>query len=397
MRTLSLLVLPFALACDVPSASFDGRFGTVSRQPLPMVPDASVACQPALPALVVDVPGGRAARVAFVGEAVAVASVKDAGVEVQVITPGRAAVVRSFPGAVANLSLGTSGSVLGVAWDTASVDSSVHFAVVDTVSGVASEPSQLSPSLGRSQEPVTAREPRVAARDSGFFVAWVDGRYQEPRGSGNLFGWWGLYGRAVDLLGESRGPDVQIVQTSGGSRTFDVTSSGTEWLTVWLTDSSPPSVSGRFSGTGYTPRGEPAPYAVLSERSGSGFVRLAAGADGRVLAAVPLASSTGAPRVGTIVVSRSGASSFTTWPEPEVSVSALAATSGGYVAVALPTLWQLDTEGRRVRSQALALDGLGAGDIGEVSVSVAGQRVSLVFTLVTSAGFSVWSAAECLP
>lgn len=396
MRTLSLLVLPFALACDVPSASFDGRFGTVSRQPLPMVLDASVTCQPALPALIADVPGGRGARVAFVGEAVAVASVKDAGVEVQVITPGRAPVVRSFLGPAANLSLGTSGAVLGVAWDTASVDSSVHFAVVDTVSGVASAPSQVSPSLGRSQEPVTAREPRVAARDSGFFVAWVDGRYQEPRGSGNLFGWWGLYGRAVDLQGESRGPDVQIVQTSGGSRTFDVTSSGTEWLTVWLTHSSPPSVSGRFSGTGYTPRGEPAPFAVLSERSGSGFVRLATGADGRVLAAVPLASSTGAPRVGTLVVSRSGASAFTTWPD-EVAVSALAPTSDGYVAVALPTLWQLDADGRRVRSQALTLSALGAGDLGDVSVSVAGQRVSLVFTLVTSAGVSVWSAAECLP
>ena len=75
----------------------------------------------------------------------------------------------------------------------------------------------------------------------------------------------------------------------------------------------------------------------------------------------------------------------------------LAPTSDGYVAVALPTLWQLDADGRRVRSQALTLDALGAGDLGDVSVSVAGQRVSLAFTLVTSAGVSVWSAAECLP
>lgn len=392
-----LFVIAFALACDVPSSSLQGSFGKVSRDELPTGLDASVGCQPAPPTLVVDVPGGRGARVAFVADALAVAAVTDAGVQVRLVTPDGGEVLRSFHRPAANLSLGTSGGVLGVAWDSATTNPSVEFAVVDTRSGVASAVSRLSPALGRSQEPVTATLPRVAASPTGFFVVWEDGRYAEPRGSGNLFGWRGLYGHAVDLLGEPRGADVQVVQTSGGSRVFDVAWTGREWFTLWTRDDGPFSVSGRFSGQGYTPSREPTPFAVVSERSGAGVIRLAAGADGRVLAAIPFASPTGSPRVGAIVASRTGSTPFIPWPDSEPDLKALAATPAGYVAVTLASLWQLDADGQRVRSQPVAIASAGAGSVGDVSVAVAGRQVRLAFTLETPAGASVWSAHECLP
>ncbi|MBL8939403.1 MAG: hypothetical protein JNM69_32885 [Archangium sp.] len=398
MRLLSgLFVIAFALACDVPSSSLQGSFGKVSRDELPTGLDASVSCQPAPPTNVVDVPGGRGARVAFVADALAVAAVTDAGVQVQLVTPGGGGVLRSFHRPAANLALGTSGGVLGVAWDSATTNASVEFAVVDSRSGVASAVSRLSPELGRSQEPVTASQPRVAASPTGFFVVWDDGRYAEPRGSGNLFGWRGLYGHAVDLLGEPRGADVQVVQTSGGSRFFDVAWAGSEWFTLWTRDDMPFSVSGRFSGQGYTPSREPTPFAVVSERSAAGVIRLAAGADGRVLAAIPFASPTGSPRVGTIVASRTGATPFTPWPETESAIWALAAVPGGFLAATATSLWQLDADGQRVRSQPLDFTAAGAGVVGDVSLEVVGKRVRLLFTLETQGGVSVWSTVACLP
>lgn len=86
-------------------------------------------------------------------------------------------------------------------------------------------------------------------------------------------------------------------------------------------------VSGRFSGQSYTPAGEPRPLAVLTERKASGrwsLPTVVAGGGGRALVAVAFASPLGAGRVGTLVVSRTGASAFTAWPELDVEVSALA-------------------------------------------------------------------------
>ncbi|MDP1919916.1 MAG: hypothetical protein Q8L14_26955 [Myxococcales bacterium] len=398
------LVSLLALACDVPSSAFDGRVRPVTRDERPDSFDASVGCQSSPPRFLTDLPGAAQARVAFVGEAVAVAFVTDAGsVAVRVVDPttGAERVRETFRDpAAANLALGTSGGVLGVAWDSwpSGESNHVRFATVDTVSGAASAPSRLSPRLGDSQEPVRGRTPRVSSHDAGFFVVWDDGRYAEPRrGGANLFGWQGLYGHAVDLAGEPEGSDKQIVQTADGTRSFALAWTGTDWLTVWSAGDSPVSVSGRFSGQGYTPAGEPPPLAVVAERKASGVIHLATGGDGRVLAAVPFASPLGARRLGTLVVSRTGTGAFTAWPELGVGVSALAGGPTGYVALTIDVLWQLDLDGRRLGSQQLSLEALRPGFISDTALSVEGKRARLLFTSETAAGVSIWSAVACLP
>lgn len=399
-----VLVPLLAFACDVPSSAFEGRVRPVTRDERPDSLDASVGCQSSPPRFLTDLPGAAQARVTFVGDAIAVAFVTDAGsVQVRVVDPmtGGAGTLHSFPdSAAANVALGTSGGVLGVAWDSwpSGASNHVRFATVDTNSGAVSAQNRLSPPLGDSQEPVRGRTPRVSAHDAGFFVVWDDGRYAEPRRGGvNLFGWQGLYGHAVDLAGEPEGSDRQVVQTADGTRSFALAWTGTDWLTVWSSGDSPVSVSGRFSGQGYTPAGEPPPLAVVAERKASGLIHLAKGGDGRVLATVPFASPLGARRVGTLVVSRTGAAAFTAWPELDVGVSALAGGPTGYVALVGDVLWQLDLEGRRLGSQQLSLEALRPGLIGDTAVTVEGKRARLLFTSETAAGVSLWSANACLP